>query len=271
MKKYLVLAFFISAAFLAYTVYFRQGQKQVSASPPPQATPSPTIQPSQETVQYPVGDFHDKKETEDASSKHDRNVTLDESGPTFESALKHLIGEETVDKFVNIQDFARRAVVSIDNLPNRHLSKDYWPVKPAPGNFQVSSQDHGWIADPKNQERYTPYLAMINAIDSQEAVDLYVRLYPLFQQAYDDLGNQHYFNDRVVQVIDHLLQAPVPASPPKLVRAIESYHYEDPHLESLSIGQKTLMKLGPENEEKAKASLRDLRQRLTHLSTHSSK
>ena len=38
---------------------------------------------------------------------------------------------------------------------------------------------------------------------------VYERLYPLFQQAYEDLGYPgKYFNDRLVEVIDHLLQTP---------------------------------------------------------------
>jgi hypothetical protein len=266
MKKLVVLAFCISAGFLAYVVYFRQDQKEVNVLPPPQASPSAAIKPSEEAIQYPVAGSHDKDETEEKSSQLAKKVTLDESGPTMESSLKSLLGEETVKEFILIKDFVRRVVVTVDNLPNKHLSMDYWPVKPAPGKFLVSPQDHSWAPDIKNQERYSPYVSMMKAIDSQEAIDVYVKFYPLFQQAYDELGNKRYFNDRVVQVIDHLLQAPTLTTPPRLVKAVESYHYEDSGLESLSFGQKALIRLGPENEEKVKLSLRDLRQRLTHLS-----
>ena len=38
---------------------------------------------------------------------------------------------------------------------------------------------------------------------------MYKQYYPLFQQAYVDLGYpEGYFNDRLVEVIDHLLATP---------------------------------------------------------------
>ena len=46
------------------------------------------------------------------------------------------------------------------------------------------------------------------------AVALYARLYPLFQQAYEELGYPgRYFNDRLVEVIDDLLATPEPTGP----------------------------------------------------------
>jgi len=47
------------------------------------------------------------------------------------------------------------------------------------------------------------------------------RLYPLLQRVYVELGHpDQYFNDRVVEVIDHLLETPEVA-PPIKVKAIE--------------------------------------------------
>ena len=48
---------------------------------------------------------------------------------------------------------------------------------------------------------------------------LYVRLYPLFQRAYEELGYPgQYFNDRVVEVIDSLLATPNVTEPIKVKR-----------------------------------------------------
>ena len=103
---------------------------------------------------------------------------------------------------------------------------------------------------------------------------LYARLYPLFQQAYEELGYpKRYFNDRLVAVLDHLLQAPEPQGPLRVkltpvntevtnLRPWVRYEYVDPALESLSSGQKIMVRMGPANELRAKALIRDLRKRV---------
>ncbi|MCA8886134.1 MAG: DUF3014 domain-containing protein, partial [Hyphomonadaceae bacterium] len=71
---------------------------------------------------------------------------------------------------------------------------------------------YSWAVD--NAARYGALVRWIESVDMERAVALYARLYPLFQQAYEELGYPgRYFNDRLVAVIDHLLQAPEPASP----------------------------------------------------------
>jgi hypothetical protein len=73
-----------------------------------------------------------------------------------------------------------------------------------------------------------------------------------------------------VAVIDHLLQAPEPQGPVQVKltevkgemaggRPWVSYEFVDPKLESLSAGQKMLVRMGPVNEHRLKAKLKELR------------
>src|SRR6185436_17861366 len=83
---------------------------------------------------------------------------------------------------------------------------------------------------------------------------------PLFQQSYEDLGYPgQYFNDRLVEVIDHLLQTPDLRGPIVLKQGKVFYEYADPALEARSAGQKLLMRMGPQNEASIKAKLKELR------------
>ena len=92
---------------------------------------------------------------------------------------------------------------------------------------------------------------------------LYLRLYPLFQKSYEELGYPNkYFNDRVIEVIDNLLAAPDIKEPVKLLQPKIVYIYADPDLEGRSIGQRTLMRIGTENEAKVKTKLQEIRQEL---------
>jgi len=69
---------------------------------------------------------------------------------------------------------------------------------------------------------------------------VYLRFYPLFQQAYQDLGYPNgYFNDRLVKVIDVLLATPQIAGPIELVRPKVMYAFADPTLESAA-GRSTI-------------------------------
>jgi hypothetical protein len=89
---------------------------------------------------------------------------------------------------------------------------------------------------------------------------MYKQYYPLFQQAYVDLGYPDgYFNDRLVEVIDHLLATPDIAGPVQLKRPSVNYEFADTELENRSAGQKALIRMGSDNAAVVKAKLRELR------------
>lgn len=117
-------------------------------------------------------------------------------------------------------------------------------------------------------------MQVVDAVDPQALVAWYVHAYPLFQQAYRQLGYpKGYFNDRLIVAIDDMLAAPEPTESPALRRGDVYYVYADPALESLSTGQKLLLRSGPANEARIKARLRAIRdlligQALPGTSTH---
>jgi hypothetical protein len=116
----------------------------------------------------------------------------------------------------------------------------------------------------ENAGRYTPYVGLAEAVPTDKLVAVYVRFYPLLQQQYESLGYPNaYFNDRVVQVIDHLLATPEVKGQPLLVQRQVLYEFADPALEELSAGQKILIRIGAGNRAKIRAKLQEFRQALT--------
>jgi len=100
----------------------------------------------------------------------------------------------------------------------------------------------------------------VQGTDVKALAVVYQRLYPLFQQAYEDLGYPgKYFNDRLVEVIDHLLQTPEVPAPIALVQPKVFWEYADPTLENRSAGQKLLIRMGPQNARIVKGKLREFR------------
>jgi hypothetical protein len=123
------------------------------------------------------------------------------------------------------------------------------------------------LLDTRNFKRYAGFVNLAERIDTRKLITHYVRFYPLFQEAYEELGYpDRYFNDRLIQVIDHLLAAPEVEGQINLVRPKVFYQFANPELEALSAGQKILVRIGVDNAQRVKAKLRELRTVLTRLS-----
>ena len=197
---------------------------------------------------------------------------LDQADGVVQAELAGLLGKQGVMAFLNADGFVRRAVVTVDNLARPHAASRLWPVLPAPGRLQRLVAGDAELIAPDNARRYEPFVAFVASVEPARAAVLYRRLYPLFQQAYAELGYpKGHFNDRLVEVIDHLLAAPEPKQPPA-VKLIEvkgevpstrpwvRYEYADPALESLSAGQKIMVRVGTTHERRLKAWLVSFRQ-----------
>jgi hypothetical protein len=186
-------------------------------------------------------------------------------------ALVKLLGRKDVQAFLQIDGFVRRTVATVDNLGRTQASATLWPVQPTPGRFSVVNRTDGpWTAD-THAERYMPFVRFATSVDAGQAAALYVRLYPLFQRAYEELGYPgRHFNDRLVDVIDLLLQTPDIAAVPKLkltevqgpipaARPWTRYEFDDPTLEARPAGQKILIRMGSRNQRLLKDKLREFR------------
>lgn len=235
----------------------------VAAAPAP---PAPVA--SAPAIRYPI-------EAMPAASEPAAPPSLAQSDRVIADALAAMAGRKAVQAQLQSDGIVRRLVVTVDNLARTHAASRLWPVNPAAGRFTVERRGDAEVIGADNGLRYTPFVLFAEAIDVDAAARLYGRLYPLFQQSYEELGYPgRYFNDRLVGVIDHLLAAPEPAGaiavrlvdvqgPEKLTRPWLHYEFADPALEGLSAGQKLLVRVGPVNERRLKARLAALRKALT--------
>jgi hypothetical protein len=122
----------------------------------------------------------------------------------------------------------------------------------------------------RNAARYSAAVMVIANLDMQQAAALYRRYYPLLQQTYEELGfPDRYFNDRLVEVIGHLLETPDLQGPIALVQPKVMFEYADPALEARSAGQKLLMRMGSKHASVIKAQLSKFREVITTKSPDS--
>ena len=227
----------------------------VEEKPQRQPLPAPAVA-SEPAIRYPV---------ESDNPPADSLPPLAESDGVIGHALAALFGER-LPKFVYLHDIVHRVVATVDNLPRDHVSLSLLPVTPASGLPVTTTAAESLALSPKNAERYQPYVRLAEALPTEPLVALYTRFYPLFQEQYERLGYPNkYFNDRVVEVVDHLLATPEVQEPVRLVQPGVLYQFADPKLENLSAGQKIFLRMGRANADKLKAKLRDIRRALVSM------
>jgi hypothetical protein len=182
-------------------------------------------------------------------------------------ALAKLLGQP-FDRLFNRREIVRRIVATIDNLRRENIPLQAIPVKSAPGPFLTSGTGESLAISRENASRYLSYIRLAQAVPADTLVRVYKRFYPILQTQYQDLGYpDKYFNDRLVEVIDHLLDTPDPQSPVLLTQPNVIYQFADPKLEKLSAGQKIMLRIGSENASQIKAKLRQIREALVSTSS----
>jgi hypothetical protein len=231
----------------------------------PTMKPEPAMQPTAPAkVQSPVSAEPQVRYPVAQQAGEKPLPALQVSDATMKNALDDLLPDKTLIEIFQLQDFVRRVVATVDNLPREKLAVRLIPVKRAGGKFVVTGKDQSLAIGADNSARYALYLRLADAADTGKLVALYVHFYPLFQQAYQELGYpKGYFNDRLIEVIDHLLATPEVNAPVRLAQPKVAYIFADPALEARSAGQKILMRVGSENATLVKAKLRDIRSELT--------
>lgn len=253
---WLLASVLLAGGAAAYYFYFRQPP----ASPLPQtradAVPSKAPADTEPAIRHPL-------ETAQPGSLPKPLPALDASDTVLWEALAELLGKKLLAGVLKPEQIARRIVATVDNLPRNAVASRVMPLTPTPGAFVVTGKADGALVGPGNPARYANRVRILQAADARRLVDLYVRFYPLFQNAYVELGYPgRYFNDRLIEAIDDLLAAPDIMTPIRLVQPKVLYQYADAELESRSAGQKIMMRMGVGNDGLVKAKLREIRREI---------
>jgi len=259
----------IIALAIAASAYYYWSTRERDAMPAKEAVPAAqapdaTSQSAEAEpeVRYPI----DSVATQAPEPEAAPLPPLRESDDTLRAAASNLIGAETLARYFNLTEIVRRVVVTVEELPRRKVGYRYNLLKPVPGQFAVNGKNDDLSLAGKNYSRYNSYVALAEAVPTEQLIRLYVRFYPLLQEEYRNLGHPNrYFNDRVVEAVDDLLASPDIVGPIKLTQPKVMYEFADPALESLSAGQKMMIRMGSENAARIKAKLREIRAALTNV------
>jgi len=225
--------------------------------PPEKPAQTESSEPSAPVVKYPVN----------ATVKGEAIPAMSESDKSLQQKAADFFGKQDFADVVIFEDFIQHFVVAMDNAMGKQIPVTLSPLKTAPGEFVVTPSGDGFILSEKNFARYQHYMDLLQGADLNKIVAYYRQIYPLFQATYRELGTQGYFNDKVIEVIDNVLETPEVAGPIHLTKPLVRYQFADPDLESLSAIQKIVVRMGPGNAKIIKVKFKELRKMLSELNS----
>ncbi len=238
----------------------------VTSTPAPAAA-STTVNIAAAPIQHPIS----QADAGPAIASTAALPALDGSDGGVASALGKLAAGSDLSSLLVRQQIIPRIVATVDALPRSAWGSRLLPAEPPQGAFVTEKTDGITSIGSGNAARYAPYMQVVDSVDPAALVAWYVQTYPLFQQAYRQLGYpKGYFNDRLIVAIDDMLATPDPTEPQALTLDTDKgvYRYADPAMESLSTGQRLLLRTGPANEARIKARLRAIRTQLVGHGPH---
>lgn len=260
-----IVAVIVVLAVVAAAIYLVQlgMHPNTSTNPSPNAAPArsaPAPASASTAIQHPIAQAN----AEPAPASTAALPALVDSDASVREALLGMTGGGDLSSLLTPNQIVSRVVATVDALPRQSMgSTNILPLRTPKGTPLTEQANGATVIAGANAERYGPYMLVLSKVDPHLLVAWYKHNYPLFQQAYRELGYPHgYFNDRLIVAIDDMLAAPDVHEPIAIARAGAHFHFVDPQLQSLSNGQKLMLRLGPANEEQLKAKLRMIRELL---------
>ncbi len=184
---------------------------------------------------------------------------LDASDTFLREAVARLSAMPQLAAWLVDADLARRFVAAVvavaeGRSPSSHVGF-LAPAEP----FRVRSSGGRTYVDGASFRRYDLATDVFVSIDERGAAELYRRIRPLLTAAYREVGDPRSgFEPTLGRAIGNLLSVPTPIAPVEVHAGSVSYAWADPDLEGLSLAQKHLLRLGPENARRVQDKLRAL-------------
>jgi len=268
-----IIAVIVVVLGLAAWYLFSVRQAPVEEAPPPPAIVEQKVSPPPPPVQEPPKPTMPVTAPEPVVEQPPMPPLAD-SDPMAIETLSGLAGAEPVQQYVVSEDVVSRLVATIDALSGRQVPASIKAVQGPGGEFQATADKDPpsvirnmagdpvpqYIVDPANFQRYTPYVESLEKMSTAELAEAYRDFRPLFEEAFRQLGYPDGdFDQRLTAVIDELLATPDVTDPLRLIKPEAYYLYADEDLETLTAGQKVLLRMGPDNAARVKAKLVEIR------------
>lgn len=172
---------------------------------------------------------------------------------------KSFFGTESGSQFIYTKNFVHRFVMMFENALESKIPTTASIFEPVFGEFLVKTENEKTTLSEGNYQRYDDYIALLKTANVKRISSFYVKVYPLLQAAYKEMGTDAYLNDRVVTVLDKMIHATTPQGEIVLVPTYGRFAFESNDLEDLSAVEKVLIRMGPAHASVVKEKAKELR------------
>lgn len=187
--------------------------------------------------------------------------TLDQSDELVREIAPGISSSPVFASWLVPDKLVRKLAVLADNVSRGQIPRKYLrPYKPK-GKFKAQAvKGDARIIDPRSYRRYDVVTGIVSSLDAQATVDLYRKLRPLFQEAYEELGYpDQFFDETLLAAVNTILTAPVIHGAIRLSRPSVMFKFADRKLEKLNDVHKQMLRMGPKNTTKIQTKVREIR------------
>ncbi len=194
---------------------------------------------------------------------------LDESDELVRESLTVLTENkpksDVWQKWVSLDDLVRRFAVVVENATRGEYPRRQVSFLAPGGPFKVRKREGKTYIDPTSYDRYDAFVDALLVIPPEQAAEQLNRFAPLLDLAMAELGVRDTHAVQAIETaIDGLLQTPLLEGEVEVVQPKVLYLFADPKMEALPELSKQLLRMGPGNQLRIKAYLRDLQVALQH-------
>ena len=192
---------------------------------------------------------------------------LDQMDTFLRALLGTLSANPELARWLATDDLIRQMANGIDRIANgASPASELAVLKPASG-FAASERRNVITIDPASYQRYDSLAALVSSLDARAVAETYRTIRPRLDEAYRNLGrNEAGADAAVAAALQRLIDTPDVKDPIRLLHgAGASYVYADRTLEELTPIQKQLIRMGPENLDRVRTRLREIKQAIDAL------
>lgn len=188
---------------------------------------------------------------------------LEESDGFIRAKAASLSTDPGFAAWLKTDDILPRFVAAVNMIGKGKVPKDGLAFMAPHKKFMAHKRDGLFYAHASSYARYDAAAGVVASIDAAAAAKFLQMYRPLVQEAYQGLGEQKGdVRNAIILAAEELLKAPAAGTSVALKEKGIVYAYVDDSLENLSPAQKQLMRMGPKNEAKIQAKLREFVQAL---------
>ncbi|MEE9395636.1 MAG: DUF3014 domain-containing protein [Methylococcales bacterium] len=175
---------------------------------------------------------------------------LEESDTLVKENLPPIMPGVKLERWLASTHLIRKFVMLVDNIAAGKLPRKHFKFLAPKGRFLVENRSGDIYLDPRGYDRYRYVAELFDALDETTAAQLYFKLEPLLQAAYEELGYPDSdFTKRLLKAISQIQKTPVLEGKIELVQPSVKYKFARRKLEKLNPVQKQMLRMGPDTIE----------------------